>query len=69
MFIDDENGMLLVGGVATFDEVLLRVRATTFCEQLVIDKSTSDGRFEHGETDLADAATDSGQKEQIENQK
>ena len=44
--------MMHDGGVATFDVVvLLRVRATIFYEQRVIDECTSDGRFEHGETD------------------
>ena len=61
--------MLHDGGVATFDEVLLRVRATIFYEERVIDECTSDGRFEHGETDRANATTDNCQKEQIENQK
>ena len=61
--------MLYDRGVATFNEVLLRVRATIFYEQQVIDECTSDGRFEHGETDRANATTDTGQKEQMEKQK
>ena len=36
-FIGDEDGMLHDGGVATFDEVLLRVPATIFYKQRVID--------------------------------
>ena len=54
--------MLHDGGVAMFGEVLLRVRATIFYEQREIDKCTSDGRFEHGETDQANATTDYGSK-------
>ena len=55
--------MLHDGGVATFDEVLLRVRATIFYEKRVIDECTSNGRrFEHRETDRANATTDYGSK-------
>ena len=55
--------MLHDGGVATFDEVLLRVRATIFYEERVIDQCTSNGRrFEHRETDRANATTDYGSK-------
>ena len=54
--------MLHDGGVATVDEVLLRVRATIFYEERVIDECTSDRRFEHGETDRANATTDYGSK-------
>ena len=50
--------MLHDGGVAMFDEVLQRVRATIFYEQRVIDECTGDGWFEHEETDRANAATD-----------
>ena len=58
-FIGDEDGMLHDGGVATFDKVLLRVRATIFYEERVIDEGTCNGRrFEHRETDRANAATD-----------
>ena len=62
-FIGDENGMLQFGGVATFDEVLLPVRATIFYEQRVIDECTCNGRqFEHRKTDRANATTDYGSK-------
>ena len=55
--------MLHYGGVATFDEVLLRVRATIFYEERVIDECTCNGRrFEHRETDRAHATTDYGSK-------
>ena len=55
--------MLHDGGVATFDKILLRVRTTIFYEQRVIDKCTSNGRrFEHRETDRANATTDYGSK-------
>ena len=54
--------MLHDGGLATFDEVLLSVRATIFYEQIVIDECTSDGRCEHGETDRANTTTDYGSK-------
>ena len=51
--------MLHDRGVATFDEVLPHVRATIFGEQRVIDECTSNGRrFEHRETDRANATTD-----------
>ena len=55
--------MLHDRGVATFDEVLLRVRATIFHEERVIDECTCNGRrFEHRETDRANATTDYGSK-------
>ena len=50
--------MLYDGGVATFDKVLLRVRATIFHEQRVIDECMSKGRqFDHREADRANATT------------
>ena len=61
--------MLHDGGLATFDEVLLRVRPTIFYEQRVIDEGTSDGRFEHEETDRDNATTDYGSKEVDEESK
>ena len=49
--------MLHDGGVDTFSKVLQRVRATT--EQQMIDECTTDGRrFEHQETDQANATAD-----------
>ena len=51
--------MLHDGDVATFNEVLLSVRTTIFYEQQVIDECTSNGRrFEHRETNQANATTD-----------
>ena len=56
--------MLHDGDVATLDNVLLRVRATIFYEQRVIDECTSNGRrFEHRETDRANAKIDHRSKE------
>ena len=55
--------MLHDEGVATFDKVLLRVRATIFYEERVIDECTCNGRrFEHRETDRANATTGYGSK-------
>ena len=49
-------------GVAMFDKVLQRVRATIFSKQRVIGMCTSDGQFEHGETGRANPTTDYGSK-------
>ena len=50
--------MLHDGGVATFNGVLLRVRATIFYEHQMIDECTGDGQFEHGKSNRANATTD-----------